>query len=283
MKNLTEKALLVYLSISQWSAHKYDKKVTSEVNHKHNTTDAGRFNKVLIAKDHLKAIQQIASKARDFHYENTLPWSDNGDRVLPSTNYFEYVAKLRELKAEFEEKVNAFVMNYPSLVEEAKTKLNGLFNANDYPRLDLIKDKFDFKSSFMPLATEDDFRVQLGEDEVKDLKNNIQSEINQRLNEAVQDIFNRVKAQLEHMHERLSDKDAVFRDSLFTNMSDLVKLLPRLNITNDSAINALVEDLKSLCVDPEAVRHSAHLRSAKANEVNSILKNMGALFNPVAA
>lgn len=62
---LANKAMQVRLSISQWSARKYDRKVSSEVASKYNTdNDAGRYNKVLIAKDAIVKIQKIANAAR---------------------------------------------------------------------------------------------------------------------------------------------------------------------------------------------------------------------------
>lgn len=75
MNNLTEKAMLVRLSISQWTARKYDKKISREVASLHNTSsDAGRYNKVLIAKQAIEAIQKIVSESRTYHYINTLAW-----------------------------------------------------------------------------------------------------------------------------------------------------------------------------------------------------------------
>lgn len=281
MKNLTEKALIVTLAISQWSARKYDRKISKEVDQTHNATDAGRYNKILIAKTHLEEIQKTVSAVRDFHYKNTLPWSDLGERILPTVNYFEYTAKIREFRTDFEKNVRSLVQVYPSLIDEAKIKLNGLFNALDYPKD--ISSKFDLKVGFMPLPEASDFRVDLNKDEVNNLRESIEGEINSRVQDAVRDIYTRVKSQLEHMRERLSEKDAVFRDTLFTNMEELVKLMPKLNLTNDPTIDALAEDLKNLCaVSIPDVRLNKKLRADKANEVSSILQNMGAFFQPVS-
>jgi len=84
MSNLNEKAMLVKLSVSQWTARKYDKKVSQEINDQYSAHDAGRYNKVLIAQEEIKKISKVASQARSFHYFNTLPWDDNGSRILPS-------------------------------------------------------------------------------------------------------------------------------------------------------------------------------------------------------
>lgn len=280
MKNLTEKALLINLTIRQWTARKYDRKVTDEVNHTHNTSDAGRFNKVLIAKNHLEAIGKIAGRARQFHYDNTLPWSDNGERMLPATNYMEYVSKLGELKNEFETELNKFAAEYPSMIEEAKKNLNGLFNQSDYPND--IRDRFEIKTSFMPMPDVQDFRVELSEVEMNLIRKNVEVEINDRFSNAQCDIYDRITDQLKKMHERLIDANTTFRDSLFENVIALVDLLPRLNVTDDANITSLCASLKALYVNPDNVRKDSLLRANKAKEVEALMNKVSSFFQPVA-
>ena len=72
--DLSDKAMLVRLTISQWSARKYDKSASQEiiVNH-HAKPDAGRFNKLLVNQAEIKKIEKIANTARIYHYKVTLP------------------------------------------------------------------------------------------------------------------------------------------------------------------------------------------------------------------
>jgi len=281
MKNLTEKSLLVNLVICQWSARKHDKSVTKEVNENHGSKDAGRFNKILVDKKHLEPLQKIATRAREFHYENTLPWGDNGDRLLPTDNYFEYTARVARFKNEWETEVNNFERNYPAMIDEARINLNGLFNEKDYPRH--ITDRFDIKASFMPVPDAEDIRVNLSQGEVETLRRNVGEELQNRLAEATKEIFGRMHDVLAKMYARLSEKDAIFKDSLFENVKDLVGLLPRLNITGDPAISELCKDMEQLYIDPQRVRNSKKLREEKAEEVDQILKKMDAFFSPVTA
>jgi len=281
MKNLSEKSLLVNLNIGTWSARKYDRKVTQEVNDKHGSTDAGRFNKLLIASKYLEAITKIANAARVFHYENTLPWSDAGERLLPSDNYFEYTSELSKLKNQFESEVNNFANLYPAMVSEAKINLNGLFNPLDYPVN--VSEKFRIKTSFMPVPDIADLRINLSENEVNDLTKQIQDEMNERFAASQRNIYERIAEQLKHMKERLTDKDATFRNSLFENVLSLVDLLPRLNVANDSNIVSICQELKSLYCDPETVRTSKRLRSEKAQEVENMLSKLDAFLKPVKA
>lgn len=281
MKNLTEKSLLVNLVICQWSARKYDKTATKEVNETHGAQDAGRFNKILVGKEHLEALQKLATKARQFHYDNTLPWGDNGDRLLPTDNYFAYTAQVAQLKNEWEIAVTRFEQAYPHMITEAETKLGTLFNRNDYPSF--ISDRFQIKASFMPVPDAEDIRVNLSAGEVDTLRRNISAELEERFAGATKSIFERMHDVLGKMFARLSEKDAIFKDSLFENVRDLVELLPRLNVTGDETINELCKDMAALYVDPQKVRSSVRLRAEKAEEVDAILKKMDAFFSPVTA
>lgn len=279
MKNLTEKAILVNVQISQWTARKYDNKVTSEVNKKHKTTDAGRFNKLLIGTKHLQEISQIANKARVYHYENTLPWSDVGERLLPSDNYFEYIGKLAELKSEFEAAVAKFEKEYPAMIEEAKINLNGLFVASEYPAN--IAQRFGIKSTFMPVPQMEDIRINISDNEVESIKQKVGAEINERFAGAQREIYARMVDQLQKMREKLADKKGIFRDSLFENILDLVKLLPKLNVTEDKNILSLCDEMKALYTDPESVRKDTKLRKEKVKEVDAVLAKIDSFFKPV--
>ena len=278
MKNLSEKSILVSLIVSQWTAKKYDKKATSEVNSAHNAKDAGRFNKALIAKEHLGEIQKAVNAARTFHYENTLPWNDSGERLLPAENYFTYCGELSKLKMQFEHAVNSFTLEYPSLIDEARQNLNGLFNPNEYP-LD-VREKFNFKTTFMPVPETTDLRINLSDSEVFDLTAQISEEMNSRFAKAQLSIYERIADQLKHMFERLSDKEASFKNSLFENVKDLVSLLPRLNVANDKNITAMCNDLNALYCDAENVRNDKALRAQKANEVETMLNKLNGFLTP---
>jgi len=274
MKNLSEKALLVNLTISQWSAHKYDKNISKKIEKQHNAHNAGRFNKNLIADDELKEIHKIAGSARSFLYTNTLPWGDNGDRLLPATNYLDFVNEFRNFKTQFDIATNNFIAQYPALKEEARNRLNGMFLEEDYPSLSKVKTKFNIEISFMPISDTADFRLKVDEEEVTNLKFRIEQEISSRINQATKNIWTRLREAVGHMVEKLSDKDAVFRDSLVTNIRELIEILPRLNFTDDEDINDMLDHMKTLVVDPETLRTSERIRNQKAEEAKVILNKI---------
>lgn len=106
-----------------------------------NNYHTGRYSKRLVAKERLEEIAQIATRARH-HHEQTLPWLDEGSRILPAANYFDYMQRQNAYAAEFEQAVSAFAGIYPAVVNEARQSLNGLFNPADYPSADQISGLF---------------------------------------------------------------------------------------------------------------------------------------------
>lgn len=267
--NITDKAMLVSLSIRQWTARKYDRKITEEVNHTHQAVDAGRFNKLLIEKKRLSPIQSASNKIRIFHYENTLAWADEGDRLLPVANFFDYSQKINALKSEFEQAVYEFIGDYDLIVREAQANLNSLFNPLDYPRD--IRDRFGIKFSFMPVPDSQDFRLSVSKDVLDEMKRTLNEEVGSRLENATDSLKQKIREQLVYMRDRLADPNCIFRDSLFGNVESLVDLAPKLNVTGNKAIEHLTTGMREILVDPQAVRENISLRANIVSKLNDLL------------
>ena len=273
---LNEKAMLVYLKISFWTARKYDKRISQEIEDQYKADNAGRFNKILIAKEHLANIQKIISTARAFHYENTLPWNDNGGRLLPSANYFNYIRSISSFKDRYEAEVDNFLRVYPDLKEEAKNRLNGMFAAEDYPEVQLLEEKFAFRTNILPLPAANDFRVNMSDSEVESIRSSIQQRVKEAAESAMQDLWQRLFKVVSHMVERLIEPDNKFRNSLVTNIADLCELLPKLNITDDPKLNEAVEEIKAKLTvhDSQTLRDDEQIRNKTAVEAQKIMNKM---------
>ena len=279
--DLHTRATLVKLSISTWSARKFDKTVTASVNAQHNAQDAGRFNKKLLASDaeSYKALIKLCNEARSAHYENTLAWGDDGYRLLPSSNYMEYVKIMRALKVEFDNLLSKFVGDYPLLIESAKSALNGMFVQSDYPSTWNVRHRFDMASDFLPLPTVGDFRVTLPEAEVQALQASVARKVQASADEALDDARGRLVEVVKKMTDKLSDPTAIFRDTLVTNGRDLVDVLSRLNL-GDKELEAMRERVERelSTVDAEDLRNDPTTRRDVASKASKILSDMGDVF-----
>lgn len=278
MNGIENKAMLVSQSISVWTARRFDRKVTSEVAVSHNTTDkAGRYNKNLLPLDapSYKAIVTASGEARTAHYSQTLPWSDEGSRILPAKNYLAYNDVMRVKKQNFESLVQSFIVDYPYTRDNALRVLNGLGNVADYPDSSVIGEKFSFTVKFLPFPTADDFRVTLQAVDVDAIKATIQADTQDALKVAMRDPFKRLHEAVSRMQMRLADPDAIFRDSLVNNIAELCQIIPNLNLTGDPELDALAKQIEAeLIVSPDSLRASPSVRgnvAAKAAKIQADL------------
>ena len=275
--NLSEKAMLVRLTISQWSARKYDRKVSDKVAQDYGASqDAGRYSKVLIAEEAIKTIAQAANEARTYHYENTLPWRDDGARILPAAQFDRYSKTLREFRSKFDRAVSDFVPRYADFVEHAKGRLNGMFDPSDYPPAHEIADRYAFETAIDPIPDAPDFRVCLQTEDFIAIQASIEARNRVALDAAMRDLWTRLHDTVARVAERLTDPDAIFRDSLITNLQDLCKVLPSLNLTNDPDLTRLADEVQGkLCrFAPETLREHKLTRYQAAQDATAILDAM---------
>lgn len=281
--SLSSRAMLCSLSISMWSARKHDPDASEEIAARHGAhADAGRYHKVLLPKEALAEIQKIVSEARQEHYFMTLPWDDNGYRVLPAAAYMDHVETMRTLSKRFEAAVNILSRQFLTLVEKARTRLGGLFRDSDYPTPDELRAKFSFETKVMPLPDAGDFRVSLGDEEKDRIRRQITAAVEASLQVGSRELWFRLYEAVQHMADRLSAYKVTgegvehpFRDTVVTNLVKLVDVLPKLNVTNDPELDRLAEQVRnSLIVDPKELRRSDSKRSETAKAAAGIAQHM---------
>ena len=279
--SLTDKAMLARLSITQWTARKLDKRVTEEVRVHHGASaDAGRYNKALISAEAIKTIQQAATAGRELHYTYTLPWKDDGARILPAAAYLEYTGKMRSLRADFDAAVNAFCCDYPNYVAEARQRLNGMFREDDYPSVDRIRARFGWSVSIDPLPDGADFRVSLSDGEADRIRAEIDASTRQALADGLQDAWRRLHEALSHAASRLADPEAIFRDSLIGNLQELCSILPLLNFAQDSNLERARQEVETRLagLKPDTLRLDAKARAQAAQDAQNIMADMSAFM-----
>lgn len=289
--SIASSAMLVEMSISTWTARKLDKKVSAEVDLSKGTkTNAGNYNKNLLAgTGFLDTIIKYAANARAWHISQTLPWSDNGLRLLPVSNFINYKKQLTVLEENYMALVGKFLIAYPNLVSAAAFQLGELFNRDEYPDADKIATRFKFNVNFMPVPTSGDFRIDIGEEAKNEIMQSCNHAYDERLNTAMRHAWDRLHDCLLRMSDRLDvdlvDSDAddggtgrkfkprVFRDTLVENAVELVDMLKHFNLTNDTTLEQARLDLHNAILhhDADSLRDSIHAREEVKRKVDSIL------------
>jgi hypothetical protein len=271
-------AMLVDLNMSTWTGRKLDKKVSDEIDVSKGTkAKAGNYNKKLLAgSDKLEQIQKVITAVRTWHYQQTLPWSDGGSRLLPMANFFDYKQTLNNFEKQFYDAVDSFIVEYPQLVSSSAFTLGGMFDRNEYPSADNLRNKFDFKYVFIPVPDKGDFRIDVEQQAKAELQQQYEQYFQGKLNTAMKESWDRLHTVLTHISERLDytdDSKKKFWDSTITNATDLCGLLTGLNITKDPKLELAREMLEKALkgVAPDDVRESQAIRSSVKTKVDAIL------------
>jgi hypothetical protein len=279
VSKLSSSAVLVNLSLSVWSGRKLDKRVSQEVDAAKSTkTRAGNYHKNLLAgTDKLDAINKVAGAVRTWHYTVTQPWSDNGARILNAEQMFDYKARLVEFEREFVSKVHEFLNEYDNLVSAAAFSLGDLFDRDEYPTREEIERKFGFGYTIEPLPQSGDFRVEIGDEGLRELQAQYEQAITNRVEQAMRDSWDRLHDVLSKMSERLEStedgKRKIFRDSLVENAHELCNLLKHFNVNQDVRLESMRMELSNLLsgVDAETLRESDELRDNTKRKVDALL------------
>lgn len=280
--SISSSSMLVDLSIRSWTGTKIDKDTTQMIDVvKLTSGGAGKYQKNLFAgtKD-LHDINKFDSRIRAWNISQTLPWSDKGQRLLPSSKFFEYKKALSNYESMRKDMIDKFLEKYDDLIVQASVALGDLFNPDDYPFKTQVANQFEFKYSFLPVPVAGDFRVDVGNDAIAELHEQFDASVNDRVNNAMADVMWRLEDCLKRMSERLADNDSgaeskkkIFRDTLVTNAQELVADLKHLNITNNPQIEDARKQLGRVVdgLDAETLRDSESTRKEVKSEVDDIL------------
>lgn len=273
--------MLVELNVSQWTARKQDKRISNAVAASNNVDEGvGTYYKSLLDPEVLRTIQKHVRRAKTYYYEKTLPWSDEGPRVLPTSLYFDFMEVMSNYREEFEQLVNGFLTDYPYHREESKRFLGNLFSENDYPEPDQLAHKFGFHLRLLPLPKGEDFRCDLGAEEVDKVKAQIEQQTTTALQESVRAAYQRVFEVAARYADRLSDPKNIFRDSMVEGARDLADILPALNFTGDPELERLTNILREKLAahEPEQLRGDTVLREQTAAAAKNVVSDIESIF-----
>lgn len=284
--SIADNTMIVNMQISMWSGYKLDKgmthKVTSEA---HAAADAARVNKHLVPKESLKEIISAAGALRSHFYAHTLPWGDNGDRLLPRLSYMEFVQNHAQLCADFDSAVDAFInQKYLAARDQAEFRMGQMFRPDDYPEAEQLRRRFSVNLDVHGVPTGRDFRVDMDQLTVDALRQQIEAKNDERVGAAMRDVWERLATVINHFADRMGS-DSVFRDSTVHNLEELVDMLPALNVTGDPQLEQIRQDISDTLVGytPKDLRKDTAVRTAAAQESRRIADQMAAFMGAFQA
>lgn len=264
-KPLTERAVLVDLSISMWGASAKDKyagAVLADLNKAR--PDALGVTKRLIAKEALADLREVVKGAKTRHLLRTLPWDDKGTRMIPVERVQDYLAMMDRCVDEMAAARTWFLAEYAEHVDRAKKDLGDLFEADDYPMGDDLRKKIGISWEIRPVPDRTHFAAGLlGEDEER-IRADVERRSEERIRLAVTDLFEQLGKATARLADRMGmdrtdagqAKERQFRDTVVSNLREAAERARTLDVTGNDLLAELSSAALALVdgVEPKTLR-----------------------------
>jgi hypothetical protein len=282
--DISAKAMKVRLSLSYWVPAITDKKVGDELSlTKKADKNVARVRKQLFSNRDFLPITKAINKIRRIHESRTLPWSDDGARVLAAVGYFDYQIKMNEAIAGLNEAVQTTLLDkYDTLMHSQAYRQGDMFDANDYPKdVDAVRSKYSVRLKFDNLSTGADFRADLGDEAaLAAIKANMADDFTESMKAAMKDIWERLQLVVQRAATRLKSDSFGTKsaEALIETINDLLDLIPSLNVAGDEDLNDFAATVRAKigAFSGSALADDEALRAAVAAEADDILAKMAA-------
>ena len=265
---LSSNYLLVSHAINKWSGQRIDRQATDAViTGAHATSNAGKFvkNALAGADKELKEASAAYDSIRSYIYNHTLPYSNaasgplKGDRLLPTTRSFEFIAEVDKLLAIAQQRTQDFGVVYPARVQQALNNLGGLGSLDDYPDASAVIGSFGFNVTYEPVPSVSDFsRLSIPAEMAETFAESVRQKQEIVMQNALSDLRKRLLMELERVAKVLAkryetaDKDAKVSGigkNLISNVKTLVGILNDVSFAENPQLKKLSQAIEDhLCV-----------------------------------
>ena len=289
-----ESLMVVRMTVRRWYPRRFDRKASDELAKLHGAESAekiGRFNKILVDLKSIQPLQAACNAVYDYHARMTAPWTEDGIRVMPARLYFDYAKEVDRGRREIATLARKFAVDdYAPQIEAAKVRLNGLFNAKDYPPASEIERRFGVDVRVEPLPDESGVRDWgLDPDQTLVMQREIvrdrEAAIAAAHQHVVDGIVNRARALADRLRKFEAGETNQLRDPIIVNLREAVgDVLRGLNIANDPALTDLARRIESALRGVEAVdlRTDKVECVRKAKEIDALTARFSGAFGVAA-
>lgn len=276
--DITANCTLVKLSISQYSGRKKDEDLARDAARQNRgSSDAYEAFLKMLPDETRKAIQQIATEARDLYKFHTTPW-DTGWALVNNKSYEKLMNELEAIKLKFDAAVGKEVLDKrDELADLSDTRLGKRANLFPFPTVEQLKAEYSFSVETMPIANPKDMRLQhVSPETARRIEAQTTQLLNDKLKGSMTIVVSRLRSVVERVFTTLSDEDKIFRDSMIENVKDLCSAIPDLNITGDKFISNVADEIAATLgsIDCEKVRDEPEARKAAAASAEAILAKL---------
>lgn len=284
IKKLDEKGVLFRLRRQMYDPNPTDEEATEKY------VD-GVAKKALFkgTNNRVKAVTQTMTKVYSTFTGNSVPWLDNGWRIvnLDKVNYIQFTGMFRALQSELADRVQDLVDNWDYEVQQditrriARGSVKGVqvnASVSDYPTADEIGRAYKFDLTPMPVPSSGDFRVDIPDAEMERVEGLINEAQAKAAAHVLTEMITPLVAAADKLSVPIGEQGSIFRDSLVENLVDVATRMDKVNLSDDPAIQEVINDMKGLAnncsIAREALRSSQLARTEAVNRITALTKRL---------
>ena len=223
-----------------------------------------------------KEVTAIRGKVVAYWKSLTLPFPEPGIRLIRRHEVDGFNQQMLDYRAELEEAVGRLDAHYAEMKEAARQRLGKLFNPNDYPPslVGLFTVEWDHPNVEPP-----SYLQQLNPAIYDQERTRVAARFEEAVQLAEQAFIGELGKLIEHLVERLSGENKIFRDSAISNLTEFFTRFQQLNVRSNEQLDTLVQRAQRLIqnIEPQALRDNQSLRQHVAtqfSQVQSVIDGM---------
>ena len=248
--------------------------------------DLIRVSKQLFDSPTLSEIRSFDGHTREWIRGKCLPFK-RGTHFLPISLLRPVEQELRKRRAQRQQTVDKFLGEYPELCRDAAKRLTKkFFNIADYPAVEDVAACFRMTWQYIHFGVPESL-AQVD----PEMYETARRQASAQLRQAAADIENMMRTEALTLVQKLGDALKVgedgrkkrLHDSAFTNLAEFLSFFDHRNVTRDTELKAVVEELRTKLgrTGVEQVRNADGLRQSLSTEMASIASQLTSMVERV--
>lgn len=259
LKEIAARIQVVTLNQGVWSPVVTNRNESAKVNAAHHAVDLAKVLVTLTHSPTLIAINTLKRETYQRHIALTRPSIIDGMRIVRTGFAPQHAAAVKYASDRLDELVDAFALEYVDEKRTAPARMNGLYNPADWPEVSEIRKRFYIQVRYMPCPVDGAWSDWLAETCVA-----AEAELADQFTAALRRLIINCKG------------DGRLYATTFTNLKELVELLPATNITELPALDTIAPQLAELgALDAETLRTNTQARREAAAKAERLLGIFG--------
>ncbi len=297
LPSVASAGLLCSLNISVWEGRKKDKGIEEEVAASKGARSrraTSVYKTLFVDCPALEAIKSLRGEARQYLNKYSMPWDHNGTVLVPARVFIEEMeAGMAKMERRFNTLVDILINVWGLEISKQAFERGAMFNRDEYPLAEEVRDKFGFTFNVRPVPLAGDFRVDMGNEALKRVQEMCEADTQQCVQRALAATWERVQTQVNWVRDRMDalltynpdapdetdEEGKVIKkrrpkvyDSMLETGVELCGILRDLNVTNDPKLEEARQMLESalIRVDTDSLKESTELQSSLKKAMQDI-------------